>query len=130
MLAVAIVQVNNLTSKTKPFDVDAMYKSLKDTLGQCFLYEQDPLLCKIPAEKIHFAPDSLKYRIFVEKKKEQVQLEQEVLDKIQRKPELYYVPMRKVPVLGGGPEDKGQGLILQQMLAKDTMWAIDGEVIP
>ena len=37
-LAAAIVQVNNLTAKTKPADVEAMYKSLEDGLGQCFPY--------------------------------------------------------------------------------------------
>ena len=42
-LAAAIVQANNLTAKTKPVDVEAMYKSLEDGLGQCFPYGQDPL---------------------------------------------------------------------------------------
>ena len=42
-LAAAIVQANNLTAKTKPVDVEAMYKSLEDRLGQCFPYGQDPL---------------------------------------------------------------------------------------
>ena len=32
-LAVAILEANNLTSKTKPSDVEAMYKSLEDGLG-------------------------------------------------------------------------------------------------
>ena len=43
MLAVAILQANNLTAKTKPADVEAMYKSLEEGLGQCFPYGQDPL---------------------------------------------------------------------------------------
>ena len=38
MFVVAIVKAKNLTSKTKPFDVEAMYKSLEDGLGQCFPY--------------------------------------------------------------------------------------------
>ena len=79
MLGAAIVQANNLTAKTKPADVEAMYKSLEDGLGQCFPYGQDPLPSKIPASRIHLAPDSLKYRVFVEKRKEQVQLEAEAL---------------------------------------------------
>ena len=69
-LAAAILQANNLTTKTKPADVEAMYKSLEEGLGQCFPYGQDPLPCKIPADKIHLAPDSLKYRVFVEKRKD------------------------------------------------------------
>ena len=85
------------------FDVDAMYKSLEDGLGQCFSYGQDPLLCKIPADRIHLAPDSLKFRVFVEKRKEQVQLEREALGTIRRKLELYWVPLKKAPVPGGRP---------------------------
>ena len=69
-LAAAILQANNLTAKTKPADVEAMYKSLEEGLGQCFLYGQDPLRCKIPADKIHLALDSLKYCVFVEKRKD------------------------------------------------------------
>ena len=111
-LAAAILQANNLIAKTKPADVEAMYKFLEEGLGQYFPYGQDPLPCKIPAEKIHLAPDSLKYRVFVEKKKDQVQLEAEALGTIRRKPELYCVPLKRAPVKGGGPEDKGEGLIL------------------
>ena len=115
-LVAAIVQANNLTLKTKLSDVEAMYKSLEDGLGQCFPYGQDPLPCKISTEKIHLAPNSLKYRVFVEKRKEQVQLEREALGTICRKLELYCVPLKRVPMPGGGPEDEGLELILRQML--------------
>ena len=37
-LAAAILQANNLTSKTKPSEVEAVYKSLGEGLGQCFPY--------------------------------------------------------------------------------------------
>ena len=129
MLAVVIPQANNLTSKTKPSDVEATYKSLEDGLEQCFSCGQDPLPCKISADKIHLAPDSLKYRVFVEKRKEQVQLEREALGTICRKPELYCIPLKRAPVLEGGPEDKGEGLILQAMLALDMQWIIDGQTM-
>ena len=118
-LAAAILQANNLTAKTKPADVEAMYKSLEEGLGQCFRYGQDPLSCKILADRIYLAPDSLKYRVFVEKRKDQVQLEAEALGMIRRKLELYCVPLKRAPVPGGGPEDEGEGLILQSMPAKD-----------
>ena len=81
-LAVAILQANNPTSKTKSSEVEAMCKSLEEGLGQCFPYGQDPLPCKIPADRIHLAPDSLKYHVFVEKWKEQVQLERKALGTI------------------------------------------------
>ena len=89
LLAAATLQANNLTAKTKPTDVEAMYKSLEEGLGQCFSYGQDPLPCKISTDRIHLAPDSLKYRVFVEKRKDQIQLEAEALGMIRRKPELY-----------------------------------------
>ena len=126
LLGAAILQANNLTAKTKPADVEAMYKSLEEGLGQCFPYGQDPLRCKIPADRIHLAPDSLKYRVFVEKRKDQVQLEAEALGMIRRKPELYCIPLKRAPVPGGGPEDEGVGLILQSMPAKDMQYLIEG----
>ena len=129
-LAAAILQANNLTAKMKPADVEAMYKSLEEGLGQCFPYGQDPLPCKIPANKIHLAPDSLKYRVFVEKRKDQVQLEAEALGTIQRKPELYCVPLKRALVKGGGPEDKVEGLILQSMSGKGMQYLIEGKTIP
>ena len=129
-LGAEIVQANNLTAKTKPADVEAMYKFLEDSLGQCFPYGQDPLPSKIPAGKIHLAPDSLKYCVFVEKRKEQVQLEAEALGTIRRKLELYCIPLKKAPVLGGGLEDEGAELILRSMPTKDTQWHIDGQLIP
>ena len=106
-LAAAILQANNLTSKTKPSKVEAMYKLLEEGLGQCFLYGQDPLPYKIPAHRIHLAPDSLKYHVFVGKRKEQVQLEAEALGTIWRKPELYCIPLKRAPVVGGGPNHEG-----------------------
>ena len=130
MLAATIFQANNLTTKTKPMDVEAMYKSLEEGLGQCFSYGQDPLSCKIPADKIHLALDSLKYRVFMEKRKDQVQLEAEALGTIRRKPELYCVLLKRAPVKGGGPEDKGEGLILQSMPGKDMQYLIEGKTIP
>ena len=129
-LVATILQANNLNAKTKPADVEAMYKSLEQELGQCFPYGQDPLPCKIPADKIHLAPDSLKYYVFVEKRKDQVQLEAEALGTIRRKPELYCVPLKRAPLKGGGPEDEREGLILQSMPAKDMQYLIKGKTIP
>ena len=102
-LAATILQENNLTLRTKQSEVEAIYKSLEKGLGQCFPFEQDPLPCKIPVKRIYLAPDSLKYRIFVEKRKEQVQLEREALGMIRRKSELYSIPLKQAPVTRGGP---------------------------
>ena len=129
-LAAAILQANNLTSKTKSSEVEAMYKSLEEGLGQCFLYGQDPLPCKIPAERIHLTPNSLKYHVFIEKHKEQVQLKRKALDTIWRKPELYCIPLMRPSVVGGGPNQEGQELIINHMPQKDMEWAIDGVAMP
>lgn len=55
------MQANNLTSKTKPAVIEAMYKLPEEGLGECFPYGQDPLPYKISAERIQLVPDSLKY---------------------------------------------------------------------
>ena len=128
--AAAILQANNLTSKTKPSEVEAMYKSLEEGLGQCFPYGQDPLPCKILAHRIHLAPDSLKYCVYFEKWKDQVQLEAKALGTIQGKPELYCIPLKRAPVKGGGPNQEGQEIILEYMPPKDMEWAIDGVSMP
>ena len=49
---------------------------------------------------------------------------------IRRKPELYCVPLKRAPVKGGGPENEGEGLILQSMPAKDMQYLIEGQTIP
>ena len=56
-------------------------------------------------------------------------MEREALNTICRKPELYCVALKRAPVPGGGPEDKGEGLILQAMPAKDMQWIINGQTI-
>ena len=117
-LATAIVQANNFTSKTKPSNVEAMYKSLEDGLGQCFPYKQNHLLYKTSVGKIHLAPNSFKYHIFVEKRKEQVQLELEALGIICRKLELYCIPLKRALVPGGGQRTKGQNYFCAKCLQK------------
>ena len=68
--------------------------------------------------------------MFVEKRKDQVQLAAEALGTIRRKPELYCVPLKRAPVPGDGPEDEGEGLILQSMPGKDMQYHIEGKTIP
>ena len=108
-LAATILQANNLTAKTKPVDVEAMNKSLEEGLRQCFRYGQDPLSCKIPVDRIHLALDSHKYHMFVEKRKDQFQLEAEALDTIRRKPELYCVPLERAQFREEGQRTKVRG---------------------
>ena len=57
-------------------------------------------------------------------------MEREALGTIRRKPELYYVPLKKAPVPGERLEDEGAELILRSMPNKEMQWAIDGKLIP
>jgi hypothetical protein len=66
-LGEAILQANSLSSKSKPTEVEAMYKTLEEGLRACFPYRQDPIPHKISADRIHLAPDMMKYRTFIEK---------------------------------------------------------------
>ena len=57
-------------------------------------------------------------------------MEAEALSTIRRKSELYCVLLKRAPVLGGRPEDIGEGLILQSMPGKDMQYLIEGKTIP
>jgi hypothetical protein len=58
-----------LSSKSKPTNVEAMYRTLGEGLGACFPYEQDPIPYKISADRIHLTLDTMKYRTYIEKRK-------------------------------------------------------------
>jgi hypothetical protein len=135
-LAEAILQANSLSSKSKPTEVEAMYKTLEEGLGACFPYGQDPIPHKISADRIHLAPDTMKYRTFIEKRKEQIQLEHTALGIIRKKPELYCVPLKREP--GWKPDesgellvkDEGVDLIMDRMPDIKELVEEDGKQIP
>jgi hypothetical protein len=108
-LGEAILQANSLSSKSKPTEVEAMYKTLEEGLGACFPYGQDPILHKISADRIHLTPDTMKYRTFIEKRKEQIQLEHTALGIIRKKLELYCVPLKREP--RWKPDESGELLV-------------------
>jgi hypothetical protein len=108
-LGEAILQANSLSSKSKPTEVEAMYKTLEEGLGAYFPYGQDPILHKISADRIHLALGTMKYRTFIEKRKEQIQLEHTALGIIRKKPELYCVPLKREP--GWKPDESGELLV-------------------
>jgi hypothetical protein len=132
----AILQANSLSSKSKPTKVEAMYKTLEEGLGACFPYGQDPIPHKISADRIHLALDTMKYQTFIEKRKEQIQLEHTALGIIRKKLELYCVPLKRVP--GWKPDesgevlvkDEGVDLIMDQMPDIKELVEEDGRQIP
>jgi hypothetical protein len=50
-LGEAILQENLLSSKSKPTEVEAMYKTLEEGIGACFPYGHDPILNKINTDR-------------------------------------------------------------------------------
>ena len=43
---------------------------------------------------------------------------------------MYYIPLQKRPVKGGGSDDDGPALILDRMPRRDEQWALDNRWIP
>ena len=109
-LGKAIVQENLLSLKSKPTDVEAMYKTLEEGLRACFSYGQDPIPHKISTDKIHLASDLMKYQTFIEKQNKQIQLEHTALGKIRKKLELYCVPLKRAP---GWKQDESGVLLVK-----------------
>ena len=58
----ALSRGNRLSTKTKDDEVNAIYKALEEGLGHAFPYKKRRLPGVIPSEKLHIAPDELKYR--------------------------------------------------------------------
>ena len=134
-LAEAIVQANSLSSKSKPADVEAMYKTLEEGLGGCFPYGQEPIPQKFHSNKIHLAPASMKYRTYIPKRKDQIELEHHALGMIRKKPELYCVPLKRGPgfkedASGVRVKDEGVDLILDKMPGMKDMVVENGHQIP
>ena len=48
-----------------------------------------------------------------------MQLECKALNTICRKPELYCIPLKRAPIMEGGPDQEGQELIIDDMPEKD-----------
>jgi hypothetical protein len=58
----ALRRGNHLTTKTKENEVNAIYQALETGLLHAFLYKKQRLLGVIHSDKLHIAPDELKYR--------------------------------------------------------------------
>ena len=59
-----------------------------------------------------------------------MQLEREALGTIQRKPELYCIPLKLALVTRGRLQQERQELIIDHIPQKDMQWAIDGVIMP
>jgi len=58
----ALSRGNRMSTKTKDTEIDAIYKALESGLRHAFPYRKRRLPSVIPSEKLHIAPNELKYR--------------------------------------------------------------------
>jgi hypothetical protein len=61
-----------LSSKSKPTNIEAMYRTLEEGLGASFPYGQEPIPEEISADYIYLAPNTMKYSVYIEKRKNQI----------------------------------------------------------
>lgn len=131
-LGEAIQAANSLSTKTPEADVQAMYKALDDGLGHCFPYGHKTLPDSVPASRIHIAPDSIKYRSLVKERLEQVSVFYKGFGPIRKKPELYCLPLKRMPnsLADIGVIDEGLDLVMDSVPARDATVTEGGRVIP
>jgi hypothetical protein len=53
---------DKLSTKTRPQDIDKIYHTLEIGLADCFLYKKNRIPGSFHSERLHIAPDSMKYR--------------------------------------------------------------------
>jgi hypothetical protein len=63
---------DKLSTKTRPQDVDKIYRTLETGLADCFMYKQNRIPATFHSDRLHIAPDSMKYRRVLKSRLEQV----------------------------------------------------------
>jgi hypothetical protein len=53
---------DKLSTKTRPQDIDKIYRTLKIGLADCFSYKKNRILGSFHSEYLHIAPNSMKYK--------------------------------------------------------------------
>jgi hypothetical protein len=57
----ALRHEDKLSTKTRPQDIDKIYCALKIGLAICFLYKKNRIPASFHSDRLHIAPDSMKY---------------------------------------------------------------------
>jgi hypothetical protein len=63
---------DKLSTKTRPQDIDKIYRALEIGLVDCFPYKKNRIPGSFHSERLHIAPDSMKYRRILKSRLEQV----------------------------------------------------------
>jgi hypothetical protein len=68
----ALRRGDKLLTKTRPQDIDKIYRALEIGLENCFPYNKNRIPGSFHFERLHIAPDSMKYRRILKSHLEQV----------------------------------------------------------
>jgi hypothetical protein len=68
----ALRRGNKLSTKTRPEDIDKIYRALEIRLADCFPYKKNKIPGAFHSDRLHIAPDSMKYRRIMKSRLEQV----------------------------------------------------------
>jgi hypothetical protein len=68
----ALKHGDKLSTKTRPQDIDKIYRALEIGLADCFPYKKNRIPGSFHSERLHIAPDSMKYRRILKSRLEQV----------------------------------------------------------
>jgi hypothetical protein len=63
---------DKLSTKTRPQDIDKIYRALEIGLADCFPYKKNRILGAFHSDRLHIAPDSMKYRRILKSRLEHV----------------------------------------------------------
>jgi hypothetical protein len=58
----ALGRGDKLSTKTRPQDIDKIYRALEIRLVDCFPYKKNRIPVAFHSDRLHIAPDSMKYR--------------------------------------------------------------------
>jgi hypothetical protein len=68
----ALRRGDKLSTKTRPQDIDKIYRALEIGLADCFPYKKNRIPGAFHSDRLHIAPDSMKYRRILKSQLEQV----------------------------------------------------------
>jgi hypothetical protein len=63
---------DKLSTKTRPQDIDKIYRALEIGLADCFPYKKNMIPGAFHSDRLHIVPDSMKYRRILKSRLEQV----------------------------------------------------------
>jgi hypothetical protein len=63
---------DKLSTKIRPQDINKIYRALEIELANCFPYKKNRIPSAFHSDRLHIAPDSMKYRRILKSRLEQV----------------------------------------------------------